>query len=134
MRTKAVYGNQYTPNAKPSTQNVDILLQGNVSIQPVGNRYKLTAPINHNSGEDIVGQNEPVFMAIYKGDRSNYGIKGARLVLVQRVVDLLNSMSDYIRQLITEYDGVDYKDFVAYVYGFLTKKSSNVRVKVRINI
>ena len=81
LRMKAVYGNQYTPNAKPSTQNVDILLQGNVSIQPVGNRYKLTAPINHNSGEDIVGQSEPVFMAIYKGDRSNYGIKGARLVI-----------------------------------------------------
>ena len=81
LRMKAVYGNQYTANAKSSTQNVDILLQGNVSIQPVGNRYKLTAPINHNSGEDIVGQNEPVFMAIYKGDRSNYGIKGARLVI-----------------------------------------------------
>jgi len=81
LRMKAVYGNQYTANAKPSTQNVDILLQGNVSIQQIGNRYKLTAPINHDNGEDIVGQNEPVFMAIYKGDRSNYGIKGARLVI-----------------------------------------------------
>ena len=38
-------------------------------------------------------------------------------------------MSDYIRQLITEYDGVDYKDFVAYVYGSLTKKSLKCKGK-----
>jgi len=38
-------------------------------------------------------------------------------------------MSDYIRQLIVEYEGVDYKDFVAYVYMSLTKKSLKCKGK-----
>jgi hypothetical protein len=37
--------------------------------------------------------------------------------------DPFSFMNDYIRQLISEYNGVEYKDFVAYVYGTLTKKS-----------
>ena len=38
-------------------------------------------------------------------------------------------MNTYIKQLITEYDGEDYKDFVAYVYGALTKKSLKCKGK-----
>ena len=38
-------------------------------------------------------------------------------------------MSDYISQLIKDYKGTEYKDFVAYVYGTLTKKSHGCRGK-----
>jgi len=38
-------------------------------------------------------------------------------------------MSDYISQLITDYHGTEYKDFVAYVYGSLTKKSFRCKGK-----
>ena len=38
-------------------------------------------------------------------------------------------MSDYISQLIKDYKGTEYRDFVAYVYGTLTKKSHGCRGK-----
>ena len=38
-------------------------------------------------------------------------------------------MSDYISQLIKDYKGTEYRDFVAYVYGTLTKKSHGCKGK-----
>tara|TARA_B100001093_G_C26823281_1_gene1012864 strand:+ start:956 stop:1159 length:204 start_codon:yes stop_codon:yes gene_type:complete len=38
-------------------------------------------------------------------------------------------MSDYISFLIKDYQGTEYKDFVAYVYGTLTKKSHGCKGK-----
>ena len=83
LKLQSVYGSGYSANARSSIQNVDLLLQGRVSLQNVsGNKYRLVAAAQtHKNGEDLTGGNEPVFMAIYKGDRNNYGIKGARLVI-----------------------------------------------------
>jgi len=81
LKMMAVYGNGY--GGPSSIQNVDLLLQGRVDIQKVTTgKYKLVASAQtHNNGDPITGMNEPVFMAIYKGDRSNYGVKGARMVI-----------------------------------------------------
>ena len=64
-------------------RNVDVLLQGTVNISKVdASRYKLTASSQtHSNGDAITGPYEPVFMCIYKGDRANYGIQGARMVI-----------------------------------------------------
>ena len=50
-------------------------------------------------------------------------------------------MNSYIRQLISDYNGTEYKDFVAYVYGTLTKKShackgksKNKYIKIRDDV
>jgi len=81
LKMMAVYGNGY--GGPSSIQNVDLLLQGSVNIQMVTTgRYKLIASSQtHNNGDAITGAYEPVFMAIYKGDRDNYGVKGARMVI-----------------------------------------------------
>jgi len=81
LKMMAVYGNGYGGGS--NIQNVDILLQGTVRIDKVSvGKYKLAASSQtHNNGDFIGGAYEPVLMAIYKGDRSNYGIKGARIVI-----------------------------------------------------
>lgn len=81
LKMMAVYGNGY--GGGPNIQNVDILLQGTVRIDRVSTgKYKLAASSQtHNNGDFIGGAYEPVLMAIYKGDRDNYGIKGARIVI-----------------------------------------------------
>ena len=81
LKMMAVYGNGY--GGPSSIQNVDLLLQGTVNIQRVTTgKYKLVASAQtHNNGDAITGMHEPVFMAIYKGDRDNYGVKGARMVI-----------------------------------------------------
>lgn len=81
LKMMAVYGNGY--GGPTGIQNVDLLLQGTVSITQVSpGKYKLIASTQtHNNGDSISGLYEPVFMAIYKGDRSDYGLKGARMVI-----------------------------------------------------
>jgi len=84
LKMQAVYGSGYgVPGATTGIQNVDLLLQGTVNLTPSGtNRYTLTSSANtHNNGDAITGLYEPVFMCIYKGDRSNYNIRGARFVI-----------------------------------------------------
>ena len=81
LKMQAVYGNGY--GGPYSTQNVDLLLQGTVNITRSGaGKYKLVASSQtHSNGDPIGGSYEPVFMCIYKGDRDNYGIKGARMAI-----------------------------------------------------
>lgn len=81
LKMMSVYGSAY--GGPFGIQNVDVLLQGRCSIQIVSaGKYKLHASAQvHNNGDDITGAYEPVLMAIYKGDRDNWGIKGARIVI-----------------------------------------------------
>ena len=84
LKMMAVYGNGFGGGS--SVQNVDVLLQGTVNVTRTGvGMYRLVASANtHNNGDTIGGAYEPVFMCIYKGDRSNYGIRGARMVISGR--------------------------------------------------
>ena len=80
LKMMSIYGNGF--GGPPSIQNVDVLLQGSVSLTKVGNNYKLVASAQtHNNGDPVGGGYEPVFMCMYKGDRDNYGIKGARMAI-----------------------------------------------------
>ena len=81
LKMQSVYGNGF--GGPFGIQNVDVLLQGTVNISRVdGSRYRLTASSQtHSNGDAITGPYEPVFMCIYKGDRANYGIQGARMVI-----------------------------------------------------
>lgn len=75
----AVYGNKY--GLTFGVQNVTIMLQGPVKLIKKVGHYELSS--NHTSlnGETLTGGYEPMFMAIYKGDRSNFGVKGARFAV-----------------------------------------------------
>lgn len=79
LKMMSVYGNEY--GKKYSRQNVSLMLQGKVSLNKKGSVYVIEAYHTHLNGEDMTGGYEPVFMAIYKGDRSDMGIKGARVVI-----------------------------------------------------
>lgn len=79
LEMMSVYGNEY--GGKFSRQNTTLMLQGDVKLTKKGQNYEITATHTHLNGEDMKGDYEPVFMAIYKGDRSDFGIKGTRVVI-----------------------------------------------------
>jgi hypothetical protein len=78
LRAMAVYGNQYGKTTF-NKQNVNIVLQGDIKLKKSGSSYYMDATNVHLNGEEMTGPYEPVFMAVYKGDRSDFGIGGARI-------------------------------------------------------
>ena len=82
LKNMAVYGIDY--GGKLGRQNVSVLLQGDVKLIKQRNYYLLDSYNVHYNGDKITGDFEPVLMAMYKGDRSNFGIKGARFGISPR--------------------------------------------------
>lgn len=80
LKNMAVYGVEY--GGEFGRQNVNVCLQGNLSIKLVNKFYQVVADahITYN-GEVPHGGYDPVFMIIYKGDRDQFGIGGARLTI-----------------------------------------------------
>lgn len=80
LKMLSVYGNKY--GGPLGQQNVSMLLQGPVKLIKKGQVYTLSANHIHLNGDNIDGDGfDPVFMAIYKGDRSDAGVKGTRIVI-----------------------------------------------------
>jgi hypothetical protein len=79
LKMMSVYGNEYGKSF--SRQNTTLMLQGDIALKKIGSNYNITATHTHLNGEKMIGDYEPVFMAIYKGDRSDFGIKGTRVVI-----------------------------------------------------
>jgi hypothetical protein len=80
LKMISVYGNQYENSE--GRQNVSIMIQGPVKLEKVGSAYEFVSNIIHLNGEDMTGGFEPVLTAIYKGDRSDAGVKGTRIVIM----------------------------------------------------
>jgi hypothetical protein len=79
LKMMSVYGNEF--GGAFSRQNTTLMLQGSVVLSKQGSTYKITAYHTHVNGDNMTDGYEPVFMAIYKGDRSDFGIKGTRVVI-----------------------------------------------------
>lgn len=80
LKMMSVYGNKF--GGSLGQQNVSILLQGPIKLEKSGASYKMTSNHVHLNGESVdSGGFEPVLMAIYKGDRSDAGIPGTRIVI-----------------------------------------------------
>lgn len=80
LKMISVYGNEF--GGKLGEQNVSILLQGPIQLKKNGSFYELTANSVHYNGDSVDADGfEPVLMAIYKGDRSDAGVKGTRIVI-----------------------------------------------------
>lgn len=73
LRGISIYGNGFGGERAP--QNVDLVLQGDPEFK--GNKLVATGS-THSNGERLEDAFEPVLMAMYKGDRDNFGVKGAR--------------------------------------------------------
>lgn len=79
LKNLAIYGNQFGQSL--GRQNVTLLIQGPIKLTKSGSSYVITGYHTHVNGDVIGGDFEPVFMAIYKGDRDNFGVKGARFAI-----------------------------------------------------
>jgi hypothetical protein len=79
LKMLSVYGNKFRNSL--GQQNVTILLQGDIKLEKKQSHYELNAYHVHYNGDSITGDFEPVLMAIYKGDRSDAGVKGTRIVI-----------------------------------------------------
>jgi hypothetical protein len=80
LKMIAVYGNQF--GSSLGRQNVSILLQGPITLDKSGDAYELKANHVHNNGDSVDSDGfDPAFMAVYKGDRSDAGIGGTRIVI-----------------------------------------------------
>lgn len=75
----SLYGNKF--GSSFGIQNVTLMLQGPVKLVKKKDYYELQSNHTAVNGEKMSGGYEPTFMAIYKGDRSNFGIKGARFAI-----------------------------------------------------
>lgn len=80
LKMLSVYGNEF--GGKTGEQNVTVLLQGDVSLKKSSSHYLLHSNHVHYNGDSVDGDGyDPVLMAIYKGDRSDAGVKGTRIVI-----------------------------------------------------
>lgn len=80
LKKLAVYGNGY--GGPKGENNVDVTMQGVLNIQNRGRYYELTCTGHKmNNGDRLNGSYEPVFLGVYKGDRSDHGIRGARVII-----------------------------------------------------
>lgn len=82
LKNMSIYGNDF--GKQFGRQNVTLLLQGNIKLVQTGDHFILESFHTHLNGERMSPEFEPVFLAIYKGDRSDFGIKGVRVVIAPR--------------------------------------------------
>jgi len=83
LKHRAVYGPNFG-NLK-GQDNVNILLQGEVTLRKNGQNFVLgSVGPSHTNGDNLIGAYEPVLMIIYKGDRAQFGIQGARFSIYPR--------------------------------------------------
>ena len=79
LKNLSVYGVDYGKSL--GQQNVSVLIQGPVNLVKNGKSFKFASNHVHYNGEDMTRDFEPVLMAIYKGDRNNFDVKGARFAI-----------------------------------------------------
>jgi len=77
LKNKACFGKDFGARAF-SVNNVTCIIQGEVRLVPKGNYFILEGGKMWLSGKTPTDEYDPALMAIYKGDRDNFGIKGAR--------------------------------------------------------
>lgn len=79
LKMMAVFGVNYD-KPSPNENKVDVLLQGDPGLKHIsGDVFELTATGHiHYFGDVPAGGFEPVMAMIYKGDRDQFDIKGAR--------------------------------------------------------
>jgi len=79
LKNLSVYGIDFGRSL--GQQNVSLLIQGPVNLIKRGQSYRFSSNHVHVNGEKMTNGFEPVLMAMYKGDRSNFGVIGARFAI-----------------------------------------------------
>ena len=78
LKALACFGKEF--GQAPSISNVDLILQGHPTLKK-GTRgsYVITGAHSWHNGDIPTGEYEPVLTARFAADRSDFGIKGARI-------------------------------------------------------
>lgn len=87
LKKKAVYGSNYTgkKQAQLDRNNVSVVLQGKVRLVKDGSAWKLKGYNTYENGNSLSVSYEPILICFYRGDRSNFGIKGARFAFFPKI-------------------------------------------------
>ena len=80
LKQLAIYGTDF--GSEFGLNNVEAVLQGSLSLKNIGDCYILIAS-HHGLRNPVVPSEsyEPVFLAVHKKDRSDHGIKNARVTI-----------------------------------------------------
>jgi len=78
LKALTCFGKEF--GGQPSVSNVDLILQGHPTLKK-GTRgsYVITGAHSWHNGDIPQGEYEPVLTARFSADRSDFGIKGARI-------------------------------------------------------
>lgn len=80
LKMKAVYGQDF--GKTQNRQNVSTLIQGMPTIKKAGSSFKIESANVHYNGDSLDhGGFEPVFMAQYRSDRKDGGLKNTRITI-----------------------------------------------------
>ena len=97
LKGMSVFGVNY--GGQPGINNVDVLLQGDPGVKEVSpSQFVLTANHVHYNGDIPDGGFEPVMSLIYKGDRTNLGVKGGRASIYPIAGRKMIDIKDYKRK------------------------------------
>jgi hypothetical protein len=80
LKQLSIYGTDF--GSEFGLNNVEAVLQGNLSLKNIGDCYMLIASHHCLRNPVVPSLNyEPVFLAVHKKDRSDHGIKNARITI-----------------------------------------------------
>jgi len=80
LKQMAIYGINFGNTT--GLDNVDAVLQGTLSFKNIGDCYMLTASNSVINNPQVPSESyEPIFLAVHKKDRSDHGIKNARITI-----------------------------------------------------
>lgn len=83
LENQSVYGVNW--GGMPGVNNINWCIQGAAQIVPTKGGFTLQgSAMSHENGDPIYGGYAPTLMAMYKGDRDNFGVKGARFAIQPR--------------------------------------------------
>ena len=98
LKMMSVFGVDY--GKQSGVNNVDVLIQGDPGLKKAGpnNLWELTATGNiHYNGDLPHGGFDPVLTMIYKGDRDQFNIKGARASIYPIAGRRMISIEQYVK-------------------------------------
>ena len=85
LKKYAIYGADFKiANRNLSRQNVSLVAQGDLRLKKNGTTFEFISERTYENGETITSDYEPVLMVMYKGDRGEFGIKGAKFGIEPR--------------------------------------------------
>jgi hypothetical protein len=87
LKLRGVYGKQYTgkKHTPYGRDNVSIVVQGTTKIIRDGSDWRIKGHNTFENGKKLTVSYDPILICYYRGDRSNFGIAGARFAIFTKM-------------------------------------------------